>query len=258
MLALERYDDVTRLRFSSWRSRLLGYEASAFAVRGQLIDTGFPGVAADLAGWLDRERPRGVIVTHHHEDHAGNVELVARRGFPIAIPPVSLARVRAPAPIGYYRRFCWGSPAPLTSPVIPFAPEGLELIAMPGHVDDHHVVWDAARRTMFAADLFLGVKVRVAQDTEDIPTLLRSLRAAIALEPERVFCAHRGLVPDALALLRAKADWLEGVIGEVRRLAAQGLGDAEIAQRVLGREGSVRWLTGGEMSKENLVRSARG
>ena len=256
MLTIEPYGDVTRLRMSTRASRALGYDSSAYYTRGQLIDTGFPAVAREFSAWLDRERPKGVLVTHHHEDHSGNLELVAARGVPVAIADITLRAMRGLAPLKLYRRICWGSPPPLRSPVTPFTPAGLRLMPSAGHTPDHHVVWDAERETLFAADLFLGVKVRVAADTERIPLLVQNLRAAIALAPKRVFCAHRGMLKDPLGTLRAKADWLEAFIGDVARMRAEGMSDAAIARRLLGREGATRWLTRGEVSRVNLVRSS--
>jgi endoribonuclease LACTB2 len=257
MLTLERYDDVTRLRFSTAASRALGYDASAYAVRGMLVDTGFPSVARDLAGWLDSGRPQGVILTHQHEDHAGNVALVVSRAIPLVAAEETLRAVRAPEPIGFYRRLCWGSPEPLREHAKTFLPAPLEFIPAPGHSPDHHIVWDAERSTLFAGDLFLGVKVRVAQSTEHVPELAQSLREAIALQPERMFCAHRGLVPDPVGHLRAKLQWLEWLMGESARLRANGRSDAEVARELLGREGFLPIFTGGGLSKRNLIRVSR-
>ena len=106
MLRQEQYDDVTRLVFESRRSRSMRFGVSAYLVRGVLVDTAFHDVHADLESWLEERRPDGVIVTHYHEDHAGNVNLVATRGLPVWIAAETLVRVRAPASIGWYRRWC--------------------------------------------------------------------------------------------------------------------------------------------------------
>jgi hypothetical protein len=81
--------DVELVRLRSWRSSAVGYSVFVFLVRDQLIDTGFPGARDTMARVIEERRPRGVIVTHQHEDHAGNVELVARRGIPVAMAPVT-------------------------------------------------------------------------------------------------------------------------------------------------------------------------
>lgn len=257
MLALEAYGDVTRLRFSTTVSRALGYEVSAYAVRGMLIDTGFPAIAREFAVWLDDSALQGVVITHHHEDHAGNLELVARGGLPVAIAPIALRAVQDLGLLDMYRRVCWGQPPELTTPIAPFVARGLRLIHLPGHSPDHHVIWDEEHGTLFAGDLFIGVKVRIAQEDEVVAQQISSLRAAISLAPERVFCAHRGPVANPVSALKAKADWLEEITGAIDRLTEQGLSEREITRRVLGREGFVAYTSRGKLSKRNLIRSAR-
>jgi ribonuclease/clavin/mitogillin len=256
MLAIEPYGDVTRLRMSTPITRALGYESSAYFTRGVLVDTGFPAAGLDLARWLDSTTPAGVVLTHHHEDHAGNLELLARGGVPVAAADATLRAVREMGPLGLYRRICWGTPPALRTSVKRFDPEGLRLVPTPGHTPDHHVVWDAERETLFSGDLFLSVKLRLAQDREDVCGIVQSLRTVIALAPKRMFCAHRGLVVDPLGTLRAKADWMEGLIAEAGKLHAAGMSEASITRKLLGREGATIWFSRGKLSKRNLIRSA--
>src|SRR5688500_15613957 len=110
MLSMDRYGDVTRVRMTTWRGRLVGYDVSAYVVRNVLVDTGFPRVAAAVDRFLDANTIRGVIVTHWHEDHAGNAALAAARGLPMAISAQTLAQLGGPAAalIRFYRRFVWG------------------------------------------------------------------------------------------------------------------------------------------------------
>jgi len=259
MLREERHGDVTRLIFRSWRSRSLGFDVSAYAVRGALIDTAFHAVGAELGAWLDTHRPDGVIVTHYHEDHAGNVALVARRGCPLWIARETEERVRRPAPIRPYLRWCWGAQPPLLVPVLPFVHAQLDVMHAPGHSSDHHVVWDAERETVFGADLFLGVRVRVAHPfpREDVRAQVASLRRVAALRPARLFDAHRGLVSGAVAQLTAKADWIEETVDRVDALVAEGWDDRAIVRRLFGGEDSTAWLTHGDYSRRNFVGSAR-
>lgn len=259
MLRQEQYDDVTRLVFESRRSRSMRFGVSAYLVRGVLVDTAFHDVHADFGSWLEERRPDGVIVTHYHEDHAGNVNLVATRGLPVWIAAETVARVRAPASIGWYRRWCWGTQHALNGSLAPFSHPALEVIATPGHCSDHHVVWDAERETIFGADLFLGVKVRVAHPwpREDVRVQIDSLRRVIALAPKRFFDAHRGLVRDPVSQLRAKKDWMEDTIGRIDTLIADGWDDSEITRQVLGGEALMSYVTQFDYSRRNFVESAR-
>lgn len=255
MIRSERHGDVVRFEMSNRRSRMAGLTVSSFLVRGVLVDCGFPGVGDEVAGLLDQGGLRGVVVTHMHEDHAGNIEAVARRGIPIAAHPEALAYARTPAAIALYRRFSWGSPIPLVSPVTPFAPEDLAVIHTPGHSPDHYVVWDAETRTLCSADLFLGVKVRVAHEHERPRQLIASLRRVLALEPQRMFDAHRGLVPDPMGALRAKIAWMEELVGEVMARKRAGMPVRRIAHDVLGARDSSDYVSAGEYSRLNLVRA---
>jgi glyoxylase-like metal-dependent hydrolase (beta-lactamase superfamily II) len=257
MLSVDRHNDVTELRFTTWRSRSVGFQVSAFLVRGVLVDTGFPDCAGALARFIATARPEGSLVTHFHEDHSGGVAALARAGVPVWLDARTADRVRRPARIGFYRRYTWGSPSPLGA-FTPFTPPGsLECIATPGHSDDHHAVWDRETGTLFGGDLFIGVKVRGSHANEQPRTLVQSLRRVIALRPQRLFDAHRGLVDHPVSLLTAKADWLEQTIASIDVLIATGLEDATIARRVLGNDWFSRAFTAGDYTMTNFVRSVR-
>jgi glyoxylase-like metal-dependent hydrolase (beta-lactamase superfamily II) len=251
-------DDVELIRLRSWRSAAMGYSVFVFLARGQMIDTGFPGARNAVARLLDERRPRGVIVTHQHEDHAGNVDLVARRRIPIAMARNTEDALRAgESDVGLYRRACWGTMAPLRMSIEPHEPDGLELIPTPGHSPDHHVIWDAERETLFGGDLFLGVRVRLARPMEDPRALARSARRAAALRPRRFLDGHRGVVPNGAEALRAKAEWLEATIGAIDEYIARGWGDRAITRAVLGREDLVYAVSRGDLSRLNFVRAVR-
>src|SRR5688572_24463457 len=124
--------DVVAIRFATSRSRLAGYGVYVFLTRDVMIDTAFHAVRGQVTRLLDERRPRGIILTHHHEDHAGNIELAAARGVPILASPLTLRSTSIPAPIGMYRRFVWSPMPVLRSPVVPLSVDGLELLHTPG------------------------------------------------------------------------------------------------------------------------------
>jgi glyoxylase-like metal-dependent hydrolase (beta-lactamase superfamily II) len=247
--------EVLRLRARSWRGQLAGYEVSAYVVRGVMIDTGPPHARPEVLRAVRELEPRGVVITHCHEDHAGNAAELAAAGVPLLMDAVCERELREPEPIGLYRHLVWGTPRPLVSPLRAFDPAPLSLLPLPGHTDEHLVVWDAERRIMAGGDLFLGVKVRVAHHGESPRRLVESLRAAASLEPRLLLDAHRGAVHDPVPLLRAKIDWMEATIGEIRALHARGIGEHEITRRVLGREELVGVVSRGEYSKREFVRA---
>ena len=116
MIDVIAHGGVTEWRFATRLSRLAGYAASAFLTDdGLLVDTGIPACGAAFERLLDAVDVRGVVITHHHEDHAGNVERVARRGIPTWIAPATRPLVTTVERLRAYRRLTWTPMPPLTS-----------------------------------------------------------------------------------------------------------------------------------------------
>jgi len=256
-MRVTRVGDVIAIHLATARSRMVGYGVYVFVTRDTMIDTGFHAVRQDVSALLDEHRPGGVLLTHQHEDHAGNVQLVASRGIPLGASAETLAAIRDVAPIGAYRRFVWSSMPPLRAAITAYAHPGLALVHAPGHSSDHHVIWDAERETLFSADLFLSVKVRLARPGEDPRVLVRSLRRIARLRPAIMFDSHRGRIDRPVAMLHAKADWLEEIIAQIDRRIDAGASDRAIRRDVLGREAAVGYCSAGELSRLNFVRTLR-
>jgi glyoxylase-like metal-dependent hydrolase (beta-lactamase superfamily II) len=246
---------VIRLRLSSWQGRLVGYDVSVYVLHTVLVDTGFVRAGRALLAAIDELKPRAAIVTHWHEDHAGNVEALAQRGVPMRMHAACEATLRARPAIAAYRHVVWGRPPRLVTPLLDGDVAPLTVVELPGHTPDHLGVWDAERRILVSGDLFLGVKVRVAHCHEAPRRLLSSLRTAAALEPRLLLDAHRGPVANATAVLRSKTAWLEETIGAIERRHDAGDSARAIARSVLGREAAVGYASRGEYSKVAFVRA---
>lgn len=255
-LSLETVESgVRRLRMRSWQATAVGYEVSAYLLHDVLVDTGFAHARASMLAAVRTLRPRGVVVTHWHEDHAGNAPALAASGLPMLMHEECEALLRSHPEIRLYRRVVWGRTPALSQAIEPFDPSPLRVLPAPGHSPDHMVVWDGERRILVSGDLFLGVKVRIAHDHESPRMLVATLRHMAALEPRLLLDAHRGVVRDGAAQLRAKADWTEETIAGIERLAAEGVEVEEIVRRLFGGESLVGRISGGEYSRAGFVRA---
>jgi len=116
-------------------------------------------------------------------------------------------------------------------------------------------VWDDTNGTVFAADLFLGVRVRLAHPGEDVRKTVESLRRVIAMHPQRLFDGHRGLIRDASGSLTAKADWLEQTIDRIDNLVRDGADEDRVMKEVMGREEFAGYFSANDYSRRNFVRS---
>jgi len=256
-LRVERFGDVTRLRMSSPGSRIAGMDVSAYVVRGVMIDTGFHRARRALVAAVKELGIRGAIVTHWHEDHAGNVSRLAELGIPLLVRDDTMEILRRAPSIQLYRRIVWGHPPALRTNPVAFDADSLQTIHTPGHSTDHQVVFDPSTRTLFSGDLWLGVRSRILHASEDPYAIVDSLRRAAALEPERMFDAHRGLVPNPVKALEARADWLRDLLAEVAQRVHDGWSDQLIVRRLLGGEERAAWASRGDYSRRNLVKAVR-
>ena len=208
MIEITRHDDVQRVRMWTRRSAAVGYDVSAYLVRGVLVDTGFRHVSNELERVLETLAPRGVIVTHSHEDHAGNASTLAKR-LPMWMPDYTERVLRDRPSVKLYRHFTWGRPTPLRVTLTSFDVAPLRLVATPGHSPDHHVVFDA----------------------------------------------HRGLVSNPVAALNAKRSWLQETVAEIERRLDAGETHSRILRAVLGGEERTAFVSQGEYSRRNLIRT---
>lgn len=256
-LVVERFGDVTRLRMSSAGSRAVSLDVSAYIFRGIMVDTGFPRVRQELAEAVRSLDVQCAIVTHWHEDHAGNVPMLAESRVPMLLRADTEAILRACPDIQLYRRAVWGRPEALTTSISAFEPGAIDRIHTPGHSTDHQVVWDRESGTLFSGDLWLGIRARIFHASEDPYQIVESLRAIRALSPARMFDAHRGPVERPIAAIDAKISWLSDTIGTIERRVAEGWNDARIVKQILDGEEIAALLSRGEYARRNLVRAIR-
>jgi len=232
-------------------------DVSAYLVDGILIDSGFPRARYAIARFLDQRRVVGAMLTHHHEDHAGNAALLASRGIPLAMHGLTRDRLRDPSRIRTYRRVVWGTPDRLATAPRHLDATALQFVFTPGHSADHQVVWDPARSTLFSGDLWLGVRTRVMHENENPYRIVESLRAALALSPHRMFDAHRGEVRDPVSALSARINFLEDAIAAIEAKLAAGWSERAILRAVLGGDEPVAFASRGEYSRLNFVHAVK-
>jgi ribonuclease/clavin/mitogillin len=84
---------------------------------------------------------------------------------------------------------------------------------------------------------------------------MKSLRALIDLHPSVLFCNHRGPVGDAEASLAKKLAFLETVRDRVLEAETRGQPLKSLARELCGSDAAMRWLSAGQFSTVNLLRS---
>lgn len=259
MLKRFDYGEVRYVRLArGFLGRAL-YWTGIYWVDGLLVDSGPPNQARAVAQLCRELAVRQCITTHHHEDHSGNHGLLQRlfRITPLA-HQAGVARIAEPErDPQFYRRVVWGVPGPAQTET---AGEWLEtprfrfqVLHTPGHAEDHVALYEPNRQWLFSGDLYLAPKLRYLRADEDIYAMLDSLRRVIALEPQVLFCQHRGRVEDVVVVLKRKLDFLVELGERIHELHRRGLNQAEIACSLPGSDLLWRLWTGGHFSKRHFV-----
>lgn len=230
-------------------------------VDGALIDTGpavlgrsFVPFVAALPGPVTR-----LALTHLHEDHCGMAAYVAAQGVPVYTHPefthVMATRPRLPT----YRKHFWGVPDPFVAqpfdPVFETERYAFQVVSTPGHADEHVVLHEGNEGWLFAGDLFIAPRVMTITRHESLPLLMTSIRRALQLDFDTLFCAHAGVVPDGKAALRRRLQALEDVQGRVHELAARGWGVQRVRRHLFPGFQPLTWISMGEYSPAHIVRS---
>ncbi|HYG63436.1 MAG TPA: MBL fold metallo-hydrolase [Thermoanaerobaculia bacterium] len=261
MFAVRSQGLLTQLRMARTLFGRPLHDVFAYVFEDLLIDTGPPTTAAQLAAWC-RTRPeiRRVLLTHHHEDHVGGAAVLHEElGLPVLAPASALAILAEGLRMPLYRRLVWGTPRPFRAAPLGETVEGegyrLRVIPTPGHAFTHVCFFEEERRWLFSGDLYVHERVRYLRRIEDVQEHMASLHRVLALEPKLLICDHAGTHPDAGERLAGKIRWWEELAGKARELRDQGLEEAEIARRLLGRDGLLSWVSLGDFSHRNLIRA---
>jgi glyoxylase-like metal-dependent hydrolase (beta-lactamase superfamily II)/predicted DCC family thiol-disulfide oxidoreductase YuxK len=178
---------------------LFGELFTAIIYDGIAIDPGSPKMRQSLARHLRRVNLKivKVVATHGHEEHVGNLNWLSDfAGAPIYVSEMT-ARFLTP-----FKRLPWvratiiGQPPDLRQPfqLLRETVDGdsvrLQVIATPGHCDDHIALYDPKEKVLLAGDAFMGSYFATPNPDVDSRKWLRSLERLIELDIEILVEGH--------------------------------------------------------------------
>ena len=196
---------------------LFGEHFLAILYDGILIDPGPTRLRGALSRHLKR-LPAGRIAataaTHHHEEHAGNLNWLAeRRGVPLYVGEATARCLSGGGRLPWIRRFMIGDCPPLRKPYRLLGERlgELEVYAAPGHSDDHIVLYDRREKILFAGDSFMGAYFSAPNPDVDSRAWIDSLERLLSLDIEILIEGHghihtlRPEIPDSCPLVVRRA-----------------------------------------------------
>jgi glyoxylase-like metal-dependent hydrolase (beta-lactamase superfamily II) len=244
----------------------LNAKAVCYRIGRTLVDTGPPNQWRAVRRFAtEQAEAHGidrVLLTHHHEDHAGNAaRLQELLDVPVYAPEAALDRLRDGVSVDTYRWIVWGRPRPVEAEPVPDTlslVDGttLRTLPAPGHTDDMVCYLAEEHGLLFAADLYVTRRPQYLRAEEHAPRLIESIHDVLEHDFHTLLGGHRGVVEDGRRALAEKVKYLEALCGVVqRRYRYDKLAVPEITDEILGREGMLYWVSGGDFSKHNLIAS---
>lgn len=229
-----------------------------YFVDGTLIDTGPANAQVEFAAVLGKVDAEQVVLTHHHEDHAGNAVFAANHldRAPLA-HALALPLLRRPKPLPLYRRIVWGTAPPIAAEALGATlhtrEHAFRVIHTPGHAPDHVALYEPERRWLFTGDLYISPRLALMQPDEDAGALVASMRKLMELPDCTLFCQHSGVHKSHQRALGAKLDFLLGVQSRAVTMHHEGRDAAEIVRGLGIEKPFIKLVSRGEMSARNLV-----
>ncbi|MFP4475363.1 MAG: MBL fold metallo-hydrolase [Desulfatibacillaceae bacterium] len=233
-----------------------------YIVDGLMIDTGLAHMRNTVRRIVTEWPVHQVFVTHYHEDHGGNAGAIRDLlpEIPMYAHPLCVEKMASPFSIRPYQHLIWGRSSPVELAPMPerIRTERMcfEPIHTPGHSSDHVALYERNRGWLFSGDLYLGDRIKYFRRDEHLGTQIDSLKRALELDFDSLFCAHHPKPEKGRDRLVEKLQYLEDLYGSVTEQWEKGHGVADIMRRLQLREDRfVLSLTLGNVSARNMVRS---
>lgn len=236
---------------------------NAFFVDGLLIDTGHSNAQKSALDTFEKLAIEQIVLTHHHEDHAGNLQALKQvKNYPVYAHTTCAKLMEAPPPVCFIERKTWGANTAVQGicsidKTIETSRYKFHVVHTPGHSEDHICLYEANQGWLFSGDLYVHHYIRYFMATESIAQQIDSLKKVLQLEVHRFFCSHSFKEDLFQERFERKLQFLEDFYGNVVQLHQKGFSPSKIMKQLQMKEQwMIRLLSGGWLSGINMVHSA--
>jgi hydroxyacylglutathione hydrolase len=178
---------------------LFGELFTAVVYDGVAIDPGSPKMRRSLTRHLRSMKPpiAKIIATHAHEEHVGNLNWLSElSGAPVWVSEMTAQFLTPFKKLPWVRATIIGQPPNLKPPyhilgeTVETESSRLQVLATPGHCDDHVVLFDPKEKLLLAGDAFMGSYFATPNPDVDSLKWLASLERLLELDIEILVEGH--------------------------------------------------------------------
>ena len=234
----------------------------SFLIDGLLIDTGPSRAQKAFVKTLATEHIDQLVVTHHHEDHSGNIEAIKRlKSIPALGSALCKQKMSQHITVDFGRWMTWGpfrtaDITPFDSAHVQTPKYSFEIIPTPGHAIDQVSLYEPNEGWLFSGDIFVHDYIKMFMRDEIIGDQILSIRKLLKLDFNKMFCNHQPVMTNPKERLKNKLNFLEDFYAKVAEQYHKGLTVKQIMKALDYKDNRfMSLISWGEMSKSNMVRS---
>jgi glyoxylase-like metal-dependent hydrolase (beta-lactamase superfamily II) len=257
------FDGVNYYRFSIYRLGSNVQTVYTFVIDDLLIDTAQKFNRENILRVAEEKHISKILLTHHHEDHTGNVAFLMKElnidayAHPIAVNILKKGYKMSPLAKLMNGTVEKAHLKPMSEEdIIQTKHYSLQPIHTPGHCDDHYCYYEKQKGWLFSGDLYVADRIKYFAAYENLFTQIESLKKLIQLDFDVLFCSHNPKVKNGKKHLQNKLHFFEDFAGEVTRYYDQGHNARQIFALMGMKENYFnKYITLGNFSAENMVHS---
>ena len=234
-----------------------------YLIDGLLIDTGLPHLEQQVVKSLKKEQVTKIIVTHHHEDHSGNITAIKQaKDIEAWGSPKCSEILKKPPRVSPAQWITWGQNKkadvlPLDNTLAIVTEHfSFQIIETPGHAVDHICLYEPNKGWLVSGDIYVHDYIKVFMREESIYQQVQSIDRLLTLDFDVMFCGHNPQFQKAKERLQAKKIFLQEFFEKVKIAFERGQNQTEIMKTMNIKEDRwIKTLSLGRLSRLNMVRS---
>ena len=257
-----QYEEVRGFRFGYTPIGQPWLFTYLYHVDGLLIDTGQRKARKSILDATDSLDIEQIFITHHHEDHSGNIRPIQQRhNCPVYGSAGCSQLMKNPPALSLAQKLTWGSRPAFNNIVVADGElrtpnHVFQIIPIPGHAADMVALYEPEKKWLFSADLFINRYIGYFLSDESIADQISSIRNILDLDFKVLFCSHNPQLSAPKDKLMQKLRYLERVFEQVAAMHDKGYKSEQIFKTLGLKENRlVKYLSAGQLSKMNMVKS---
>lgn len=233
-----------------------------YYIDGLLVDTGHRRMSKDILERIKHLDVKQIVITHHHEDHSGNIAMLQKCfDCPVYGSSSCSQMMKNPPSISLSQKMSWGD-RPAYNDIMPIGSlittnnYEFQIIDIPGHARDMIALYEPNKKWLFSADLYVNSYIGYFLRSESMSQQIASIKNVLKLDFDVLLCGHNPQFKGGKAKLQKKLKFLEKFENDVLQEYQKGQSANEIFKALSLKEfWKVRLISNGALSKLNMVKA---